>query len=73
MTEIKLTEWFPGFVKPVRPGWYRTKFVVGTLKSGEGYSYWSGKQWSNQRADHGGVRTYDGASQYKIWRGIDRS
>jgi hypothetical protein len=72
MSELKLTEWFPGFIKPVRMGWYETaaQTPLGIIR---GYSFWSGKQWSNTRSALGGVKTYDGAEQYKKWRGIDRS
>lgn len=66
-----LTPWFPGHIKPVRPGVYQTRYRGST----DGYSYWTGKRWSNQCLDiefchsHGDDWTY-GAVQRKEWRGL---
>lgn len=71
-----LTEWFPAYGdKPVRRGWYmtamRSPYGIGGVDV-IGFSYWSGKQWSNMRGVPEGKPTYNGAEQYKKWRGILR-
>ena len=38
---MKLTEWFPGDVKPVRRGVYRRHFGRGIV----GFSMWDGIRW----------------------------
>ncbi len=37
----KMTSWFPGDLKPVRPGVYMRKMPWG----GYGYSQWDGSRW----------------------------
>jgi hypothetical protein len=66
---MKLTEWYPAHIKPVRKGVYETS------RSGRlGYSYWTGRQWTNQSryaayADR--HKTWiTGANQKKNWRGL---
>jgi hypothetical protein len=47
MTKPKLTPWFNGSVKPVRPGVYlATILMSGKLDDSRGlYRYWNGKHW----------------------------
>lgn len=37
---MKLTDWYPGDVKPYRKGVYERKY-----KYGKSYNYWDGKNW----------------------------
>ena len=66
---MKLTEWYPAHIKPVREGVYET-----SMSGRRGYSYWTGRQWSNQ-SKHA-VYTerskawIGGANQKKNWRGL---
>lgn len=63
---MKLTSWFHPFVKPVRCGWYETKF-----NGYKGYSYWDGNKWSCQCSYIGGLNlSFVIANQNKTWRGI---
>lgn len=66
---MKLTEWYPAHIKPVRKGVYETD-MSGRL----GYSYWTGKQWSNQSLNAAYAERYKTwtqlASQEKKWRGL---
>lgn len=38
---MKLTNWFPGYIKPVRVGVYQQLNGSGKL----GYQYWDGVRW----------------------------
>ena len=38
---MKLTDWIPGNVKPVRVGVYQREYDSGDVQ----YSYWNGKFW----------------------------
>ena len=66
---MKLTEWYPVDTKPVREGVYETH-MSGRL----GYSYWTGKQWSNQSVLAACAERHkawtSGAIQKKNWRGL---
>jgi hypothetical protein len=66
---MKLTEWYPYRIKPVREGVYETN-MSGRL----GYSYWTGTQWSYQllHAVYAERSKWwlRGASQKKNWRGL---
>lgn len=57
MKKPKLTEWFPGHVKPVREGVYLRK-----VPAGERYAYWNGKSWNVS------AETPKGALCNKWWR-----
>jgi len=39
---MKKTAWFPGTVKPVRPGVYQTRCGFGDII---GYQRWNGRYW----------------------------
>ena len=41
---MKLTQWFPGDVKPVRVGVYERLYFREQLETR--YSYWNGEEWS---------------------------
>lgn len=65
---MKLTPWFDPQVKPKRKGVYQTNWF------GDGYSWFNGKEWANQR-----LTAYDAwedrywtedAVQDKAWRGL---
>jgi hypothetical protein len=72
----KYTEWYHPNIKPIREGVYET--IFRTFRSCWGYSYWSGKSWSNQRDcpmaaydERNSVDWVDiGAVQAKAWRGL---
>ena len=38
---MKFTEWYPGDVKPVRPGVYQQRNSCGHI----GYQRWDGRKW----------------------------
>lgn len=68
--ELKLTEWFPGHIKPVRKGVYQQ--MTGSYL---GYQYWDGQLWGRWSETPAGA--YDGKSepasskyQNDPWRGI---
>jgi hypothetical protein len=64
----KLTPWFPGHIKPVRPGVYEVRFsAMG------GFAYWDGSLWGWAQitcAQARRRRDSHGASQQKSWRGL---
>ena len=78
---LPMTFWFPPEIKPVRDGWYKTRFlfdmVQGYRVSMEGWSYWhtaSGK-WSGQYKETKGLKPREfhatlGARQDKSWCGL---
>jgi len=39
---MKVSDWFPSDVKPVRKGWY---FVSIGITQFEGWAYWHGERW----------------------------
>ncbi len=63
------TEWYPYCTKPVREGVYETN-----TSGRRGYSYWTGKQWSNQTPNAAYAEYHkawlSGADQKKNWRGL---
>jgi hypothetical protein len=72
--DMTLTKWFPTDVKPVHIGVYEIKFHLYEDQWDQGYAYWNGKEWSNNRhtvkwayinRDH-----IEGAIQEKKWRGL---
>jgi hypothetical protein len=69
MSEMKLTNWFPSKIKPVREGVYETKACYVRA----GYSFWDGSAWgwTNDTVKQANrVRYSLGAYQYKKWRGV---
>ena len=70
---MKLTEWFPSYIKPVRSGVYEFKCTWLA-----GYAYWDNdkKRWANgdlcQYQAHKNRQWLDGAVQAKRWRGIEK-
>ena len=70
---MKLTEWFPSSVKPVRPGVYRVKGQRGGCLPG--YAYFDGSRWgySMTTVDEavGKIAKHHRlAYQNKQWRGL---
>ena len=70
---IKMTDWFPPHIKPVREGVYEIKLtaVRGYHRM---YATWNGLKWS--RASHyasgGWHEKFRGADQDKYWRGFTK-
>ena len=69
---MKLTEWFPGHVKPVHEGPYERLWCEG---ESAGYSYWNGSSWglladtpTQARRD----MRYTTAWQDLPWRGVEK-
>lgn len=66
---MKLTEWFPSYVKPARRGVY----CVMSAQDDLGYAYFDGRLWGWRE---GSVRSANrmretgGADQEKRWRGL---
>jgi hypothetical protein len=42
---MKLTPWFPGEVKPYRPGVYECQWRPIQFMGGRWFNEWDGKQW----------------------------
>lgn len=55
----KLTDWFPGDVKPARKGIYQRDYGIDSIED-----YWSGRVW--RYAENGTVCL----SQNRPWRGL---
>lgn len=72
LEDAQETPWFPHTEKPNFPGVYKTQLLnaAGDLVN-EGYAYWDGKQWGNNRSsvedaiDNGGF-----GIQNKPWKGL---
>lgn len=60
VTELKITDWYPGTVKPVRIGWYEVKT---TMYNGR-MRYWNGACWMDSCLC---CKCFD---QEKPWRGL---
>lgn len=70
---MKLTNWIPGDVKPVRVGVYQRKYDQNSIASSTWYCYWNGEFWGV----HGGTpkkaelnRGLDSPTQNLPWRGL---
>lgn len=67
----KLTPWFPGHIKPVRPGVYQQMSGSGTRL---GYQRWDGERWFSWHATPAGaasaVFAVMGEFQNDPWRGL---
>lgn len=68
--EQRLTPWFPGEVKPARPGVYQQKF-----KGKIGYQFWNGTRWmawagTPEAAMHRMHWEIPDACQQDPWRGL---
>lgn len=64
----KVTEWFPGDVKPARKGVYERE-----LNAANRFSYWNGEKWmSSGFTPAEAMRHYGLVSdwQFKGWRGL---
>jgi hypothetical protein len=74
---MKLTEWYPSHILPVRHGVYKTKHLVYDslrpvpLVAKEGYSYWCG-YWSYTAKDAAWAERIAKPSQIqnKQWQGV---
>lgn len=65
---MKLTPWFPGTVKPVRPGVYQR--IVWCRRT---YSFWDGQHWHAGTESPKPARYVDRLSDFQAsaqWRGI---
>ena len=68
MNAPKLTPWFPGHIKPVRPGVYEVDMRVCCE-----FALWDGGRWgwahsTIKQANR--FRATDRACQHKKWRGL---
>ena len=66
---MKLTDWIPGKVKPVRVGVYQREYDSGDVQ----YSYWNGKFWglygvTPKEAELD--RSFSSRAQTLPWRGL---
>jgi hypothetical protein len=67
---MKLTEWFPEHIKPVRVGVYEVLTVKFTAPN---FRYWNGKFWSATYGSARLAKKYGPGRdfyQYSVWRGI---
>ena len=63
----KLTDWFPGDVKPVRKGVYERNSLTGK------YSFWTGTHWCLgfvSMIQASGSKTGSSCDQKASWRGL---
>lgn len=71
MSKIKLTPWFPGDVKPVRPGVYQQ---LSGNRDEFGYQRWDGRRWCLwcRKADDAARSRLVAASGFQNdpWRGL---
>lgn len=68
---MKLTEWFPGDVKPVRRGVYERDYgggIFGNL----GFALWTGSQWKYRSTtpEKACVESIDSLNIRRPWRGL---
>lgn len=71
---MKLTDWFPGAVKPVRNGVYQREYICGKAKI-TSYCYWYGHWWyAGGDSVEGAVNNFQpvlvAPSQSLRWRGV---
>jgi hypothetical protein len=67
MSKLKLTQWFPGEVKPVRMGVYERKWPDGDRV----WTIWNGRNWGNSFLSPVDVRyVCRGIEQSIPWRGL---
>jgi hypothetical protein len=68
---MKLTEWFPGDVKPVRPGVYEREFGGGS-PNGYGFSRWTGSRWAwrGRTPEEAAASKFLSQNERIRWRGL---
>lgn len=71
----KLTPWFPGDVKPARPGVYERCYaqdMPGEMQPMKCYCYWNGKQWMTYESTPEAAAREVVVSdwQHEWWRGL---
>ena len=70
---MKLTNWIPGNVKPVRVGVYQRKYDQNSIASSTWYCYWNGEFWGMYGAtpkDAAEVKDISSGAQNLPWRGL---
>jgi len=71
---MKLTKWFPAYIKPVRRGVYETRIDSFHNNTPGAVSRWNGKRWSHQIGKNANkiyLRDFgEAAAQNKSWRGL---
>jgi hypothetical protein len=67
---MKMTDWYPAEIKPVREGVYEVKSVHWAVGW---YSRWDGKQWMWTAAGKEKAARMDSPAptQFRMWRGLD--
>ena len=68
---MKLTQWFPGYVKPVHVGVYERRL---RFKTDVYYSRWDGEKWCTlcDTVDEAAHKIFDSAYQNLPWRGVEK-
>lgn len=64
---MKLTEWYPHYIKPVNPGYYETR-VYGYVSKFNWY--WTGSRWDFYSPYETGVENKPAQCQKREWRGL---
>ncbi|TXD58891.1 hypothetical protein FUT88_13535 [Ralstonia sp. TCR112] len=64
----KLTEWFPGELKPVRPGLYERKYLQVTGGFRAWLEWFDGKEWHHRKPEAGDDLAC--LNQERQWRGL---
>ena len=69
---MKLTDWIPGNVKPVRVGVYQREYDNGGLLRPIWYCYWNGDFWSvyGETPKDALYRCLESPAQNLPWRGL---
>lgn len=65
----KLTPWYPGHIKPARPGVYETQLVGGGCR----YQHWNGRWWgllSWTPENAANLASWPSEFQSNDWRGL---
>jgi hypothetical protein len=74
MSAPKLTPWFPGHIKPVRPGVYQT--LQNCDGVGPFLQYWNGRFWGLMCRPNNGIdlperwKNDSSSNQHCRWRGL---
>jgi len=69
---MKLTDWIPGNVKPVRVGVYERLYDKDSIASRTFYNHWNGKFWGvyGETPKDALYRCLESPAQNLPWRGL---